>query len=74
MELDRVYIEKNNDAIEREALDWNPQGNRNSRGPKQTLRRSINSGALEQGKSRGVGKMLARNRIRSRRFVGVLCP
>ena len=63
-----------NEAIEKEALDWNPQGKRRRGRPKQTWRRSVHNEALEEGKSWGEVKKLARNRIRWRRFVDALCP
>jgi len=39
----------------------------------QTWRRSVHNEALEEGKSWGEVKKLARNRIRWRRFVHALC-
>ena len=66
-------LTKGHDTIEREALDWNPQGQRKRGRPKQT-QRSVHSEALREGKSWGEVKQLARNRIRWRRFVDALCP
>ena len=66
-------LRKGNEAIEKGALDWNPQGKRRRGRPKQTWRRSVHNEALE-GKSWGQVKKLARNRIRWRRFVDALCP
>ena len=66
-------LRKGNEAIEREALDWNPQGKQRRGRPKQTWRRSVHE-ALEEGKSWGEVKKLARNRIRWRHFVDALCP
>jgi len=57
-----------------EALDWNPQGTWRRGRPKQTWRRSVHNEALEEGKSWGEVKKLARNRIRWRCFVDALCP
>jgi hypothetical protein len=68
----RHTLREGNEAIEREDLDWNPQGKRKIGRPKQTWRRSVHSEALEEGKSWGEVK-LARNRIRWRRFDGALC-
>jgi hypothetical protein len=51
---------------------WIGTHGRNGR-PKQTWRRSVHNEALE-GKSWGVVKKLARNRIRWRHFVDALCP
>jgi hypothetical protein len=64
---------KGNEAIEREALDWNPQGKRRGR-PKQTWRISVHNEALEKGKSWSEVKRMARDRTRWRRFVDALCP
>jgi len=67
-------LRKGNEVIEREALDWNPQGKRRRGRPKQTWRRSVHNEALEEGKNWGEVKKLARNRIRWQRFVDALCP
>jgi hypothetical protein len=66
-------LRKGNEAIEREALDWNPQGKLKRGRLKQTWRRSVHRGALE-GKGWGVVMKLAGYRIRWRRFVDALCP
>ena len=42
-------LRKGNKAIERMALDWNPQGKRITGRPKQTWRRSVHNEALEKG-------------------------
>ena len=57
-------LRKGHDIIEREVLDWNPQGQRKSGRPKQTWRRSVHNEAVGEGKSLGEVKQLARNRIR----------
>ena len=67
-------LRKGQDIIEREVMDWNPQGQRKRGRPKQTRRRSVHSEALGEGKSWNEVKQLARNRIRWRRFVDTLCP
>ena len=67
-------LRKGHDIIEREVLDWNPQGQRKRGRPKQTWRRSVHYEALGEGKSWGEVKQLARNRIRWRRFVDALGP
>ena len=56
-------LRNGNEAIEREVLDWNPQGKRRRGRPKQTWRRSVHNEALEKGMSWGEVKK-ARNRIR----------
>jgi len=71
--LDRA-LRKGHDIIEREVLDWNPQGQWKRGRPKQMWWRSGHNEALGEGKSWGEVKQLARNRIRSRRFVDALCP
>jgi hypothetical protein len=67
-------LRKRHDTIEKEVLDWNPQGQWRRGKPKQTWRRSVHSEALGEGKSGGEVKQLARNRIRRRCFVDTLCP
>jgi hypothetical protein len=44
-------LRKGNEAIEMEALDWNPQGKQMRGRPKQTWKRSVHNKALEEGKS-----------------------
>jgi hypothetical protein len=60
----RHTMRKGNKAIEREDLDWNPQGKQKRGTPKQTWRRLVHNKVLEEGKSWGEVKKLARNRIR----------
>jgi hypothetical protein len=67
-------LRKGSDAIEKEALDWNQQGERRRGRPKQTWRRLVHNEALEERKSWGEVKKLARNRIRWQCFVDNLCP
>jgi hypothetical protein len=67
-------LRKGHDTIEGEVLDWNLQGQRKRGRPKQTLRRSVHSEALGEGKTWGEVKQLSRNRIRWRRFVNALYP
>jgi hypothetical protein len=61
-------LRKRSEAIERQALDWNPQGKRRGR-LKQTWRRSVHNEALEKGKRWSEVKRMARDRTRWRRFV-----
>jgi hypothetical protein len=65
-------LRKGHNTIEKEALDWNPQGQQKRGRPKQRWR-SVHE-ALGEGKSWGEVKQLARNRIRWRHFVDALCP
>ena len=67
-------LRKGQDTIQREVMDWNPQGQRKRGRPKQTWRRSVHSEALGERKSWDEVKQLAKNKIRWRRFVDVLCP
>jgi hypothetical protein len=67
-------LRKGNEAFEREALDWNPQGKRRRGRPKQTWQRAVQNDALEKGKSWSEVKRMARDRTRWRRFVDALCP
>jgi len=66
----RHKLRKVNEAIEKEALDWNPQGKRRGGRP----RRSAQNEALEKGKSWNEVKRMAGNRTRWRCFVNALCP
>jgi len=62
-------LRKGEDTIEREVMEWNPQGQRKRGRPKQTWRRSVHNEALREGKSWNEVKQLARNRIRWRLFL-----
>jgi hypothetical protein len=70
----RHTLRKGNEAIEREALDWNPHGNRRRGRPRHTWRRTLHNEALEKGKSWNEIKRMAGNRTRRRCFVEALCP
>jgi len=67
-------LRKGNEAIKREALDWNPQGKRWRGRPRHMWQRSVHDEALEKGKSWSEVKRMARNRTRWRCFVDALCP
>ena len=69
----RHTLRKGHEAIEREALDWNPQGKRRKGRPRHTWRRSAHSEALEQEKSWSEVKRMAGNRTRWRCYVDALC-
>jgi hypothetical protein len=60
---------KGNETIEREVLDWNPQGKRSRGRPKQAWRISVHNEALEKGKSWSEVKRMARDWTRWRRFI-----
>ena len=61
------------DEIPKQALDWNPQGNRKRGRPKMTWRRTVLEEATKMKKSWSEIKSLAQNRIRYRSFVDALC-
>jgi len=67
-------LRKGHEAIEREALDWNPQGKRRRGRPRHTWRRNVHNEALEKGKSWSEVMKIAGNRTRWRSFVDALCP
>ena len=67
-------LRKGHDAIEREALDWNPQGKRRRGIPRHTWRRIVHNETLEKGKSWSEVKRVAGNITRWRCFVDALCP
>jgi hypothetical protein len=46
-------LRKGHDTIEREVLDWHPQGQRKRGRPKQTWRRSVHNEGEEIGPQRG---------------------
>jgi hypothetical protein len=69
MELGRYT---GHEAIEREALDWNPQEKRRRR-PRRTWRRTVHNEALEKGKSWSEVKRMAGNRTRWC-LVDAVCP
>jgi len=66
-------LRKANEAIERQALDWNLQGKRRRGRPRHTWRRIVYSEALEKGKSWSEVERMAGNRTRWRCFVDTLC-
>ena len=70
----RHTMRKGNEAIERDALDWNPQGKRRRGGSRHTWRRAVHNEALEKGKSWNEAKRMGGNRTRWRCFVEDLCP
>jgi len=66
-------LRKGNETIEREDLDWNPQGKRRRGRTRHTWRRTVHSEALGKGKSWHEVKRTAGNRTRWRCFVDTLC-
>jgi len=67
-------LRKGHEAIERDALDWKPQGKKRRGRPGHTWRRTVHNEALEKGKSCSEVKRMAGNRTRWRCFVDALCP
>jgi hypothetical protein len=66
-------IRKDENAVERIALDWNPQGTRKRGRPKKTWRRSIMEEAQRGGRTWREVKRLAADRSRWKSFVEALC-
>lgn len=67
-------LRKASNNISRQALEWNPQGNRKRGRPRMTWRRSVEKELQEEGKSWGEAKRMAQNRVRWRAFVAALRP
>ena len=59
--------------ITSQALDWNPQGRRRARRPRQTWRRSTEAEIRESGMTWTQLKRTAPNRVRWRSFVAAQC-
>jgi hypothetical protein len=60
-------------AIEKEAMEWNPQGQRKWVKPKRSWQRTIGKETLATGKTWGEIKQLSKNHVRWRQFVNTLC-
>jgi hypothetical protein len=60
-------------AIERAALDWNPQGARRRGRPRKTWKKTVEEEAADMGKTWKEVKRLANNRTRWRGFTDSLC-
>jgi hypothetical protein len=65
-------IRKDENAVERTALDWNPQGRRKSGRPKKAWRRSVMEKAQREGRTWREVKGLAADRSRWKSFVEAL--
>ncbi|KAJ4436015.1 hypothetical protein ANN_18639 [Periplaneta americana] len=63
VELDRAHNQKEVGAVERMALDWNPQGSRRRGRPKNTWKRTILEEIAREGKTWSEVKKLATNRV-----------
>jgi hypothetical protein len=66
-------VRKDENEVERIALDWNPKGTRKRGRPKKTWRRSIMEEARKEGKTWREVKRLAADRSRWKSFVAALC-
>jgi hypothetical protein len=63
----------NENAVERIALDWNPQGTRKRGRAKKTWRRSVMEEAQREGRTWREVKRLAADRSRWKGFVEAVC-
>jgi hypothetical protein len=68
-----VHVSKDENAVERIALEWNPQGTRKRERPKKTWRRSVMEEAQREGRTWREVKKLAADRSRWKSFVEALC-
>jgi hypothetical protein len=66
-------IRKDQNAVERIVLDWNPQGTRKRGRPKKTWKRSVVEEEQREGRTWREVKWLAADRSRWRSFVKALC-
>jgi hypothetical protein len=73
MEMDRANFKETAGAIEKDALDWNPQGARRRGRPRKTRRRTTEEEIIEMGNTWSEVKALANQRRRWRSFTGALC-
>jgi hypothetical protein len=64
---------KDQSAVERTVLDWNPQGTRKRGRPKKTWKRSVVEEAQRKGRTWREVKWLAADRSRWRSFVKAFC-
>jgi hypothetical protein len=73
MEMDWAHFRKLAGAIEKDALDWNPQGARGKGRPRKAWRRTIEEETTEMGKTWSEVKALANQWRRWSSFTGALC-
>lgn len=66
-------LRKPHDSICRQALEWNPQGNRRRGRPKQTWRRRVDNELVEAGITWNEAKTTASNRTRWKALSEALC-
>jgi hypothetical protein len=72
MEMDQAHFKETSWRIEKDALDWNPQGARSRGRPRKTWRRTIEEEIREMGKTWSEVRALANLRKRWRNFTGAL--
>jgi hypothetical protein len=72
MELHRSHSWKGK-AVEKGAMEWNPQGKRKRGRLNRSWQRTIQEEALVAGKTWGEVKQLSKNRVRWRHFINTLC-
>jgi hypothetical protein len=73
MQMDRAHLRKPAGAIEKVALDWNPQGARRRGRPRKTWRSTIEKEITGMGKTWREVKALANQTKRWRSFTVALC-
>jgi hypothetical protein len=73
MELDWTHTTQRSGAIEKTALDWNPQGYRRRGRPKRTWRRTIENEIRSTGRSWNEIKGRAGNRNDWKFFIDAIC-
>jgi hypothetical protein len=66
-------LRKSDNTIEKQALDWNPQGARKRGRLKTTWKRTVYDEIGHHGKTWGEVKALASNRVRWKTFTEDLC-
>ena len=73
VELDRAHNRKDYKAVERMALDWNPQSSRARGRPRGTWKRTVLEEIAKEEKTWNEVKKLVTNRVRWKYFVNALC-
>ena len=73
MEMDWPYTQKKGGAVEKQALDWNPQGVRRRGRPRITWKRSIKEEIRGENKTWREVKAIATQRERWKSFTNALC-
>jgi hypothetical protein len=68
-----VTLRKTDDVIEKQELDWNPQGARERGQRETTWKRTVCDKIGHRGKTWGEVKALASNRVRWKAFTEALC-